>query len=75
MVLSQIMVMELDEGVDCLLNRAHLDQGHLMVFSISEREHCVFKISCVCCLPFARITTKDNIPEKDMSGLRLTERT
>jgi len=30
-VLSQIVVVELYEGLDGLLHRAHLDQSHLMV--------------------------------------------
>lgn len=33
-VLSQIVVVEFDEGLNRLLNRAHLDQGHLAVFSV-----------------------------------------
>lgn len=31
-VLPQVVVVELDEGFDGLLDRAHLDQSHLMVF-------------------------------------------
>lgn len=30
-VLSQVVVVELDEALDGLLHRAHLDQSHLMV--------------------------------------------
>lgn len=45
MVLSQIMVVELNEALDCLFDRAHLDQGHLAIFPVKlktkEHSHCV----------------------------------
>lgn len=37
-VLSQVVVVELSQGLDCLLHCGHLDQGHLAVFS-RLREH------------------------------------
>lgn len=36
MVLSEIVVVELDERLDGLLHRAHLDQGHLVVLPGGE---------------------------------------
>lgn len=36
-VLSKVVVVELDEAVDGLLHRAHLDQGHLVVLPITDR--------------------------------------
>lgn len=36
MVLSQIVVVELDERLDGLLHRAHLDQSHLVVLPGGE---------------------------------------
>lgn len=35
-VLSQVMVVELDEGLDGLLHGAHLDQSHLVVLPEGE---------------------------------------
>lgn len=35
-VLSKVMVVEFDEAVDGLLDRAHLDQGHLVVFPVKD---------------------------------------
>lgn len=35
-VLSKVVVVELDEAVDGLLNRAHLDQGHLVVLPVGR---------------------------------------
>lgn len=32
MVLTKIMVVELNEGLDCLLPRTHLNQSHLAIF-------------------------------------------
>lgn len=36
-VLSKVVVVEFDEAVDGLLNRAHLDQGHLVVLPVRHR--------------------------------------
>ena len=33
-VLAQVVVVELDEGLDGLLHRAHLDQSHLAVLPV-----------------------------------------
>lgn len=37
-VLSQIVVVELDERLDRLLHGAHLDQGHLAVFPVKKKK-------------------------------------
>lgn len=37
-VLAQIVVVELDEGLDGLLDGAHLDQGHLAVLSTLKKK-------------------------------------
>lgn len=36
-VLSKVVVVEFDEAVDGLLDRAHLDQGHLVVLPVKDR--------------------------------------
>lgn len=36
-VLSKVVVVEFDETVDGLLDRAHLDQGHLVVLPVKDR--------------------------------------
>lgn len=36
-VLSKVVVVEFDEAVDGLLNRAHLDQSHLVVLPVRHR--------------------------------------
>lgn len=36
-VLSKVVVVEFDEAVDGLLDRAHLDQGHLVVLPVEDR--------------------------------------
>lgn len=37
MVLPQVVVVELDEALDGLLHRAHLDQSHLAVLPVEEQ--------------------------------------
>lgn len=38
MALAKVMVVELDEGLNRLLHRAHLDQGHLAVLPTRQRQ-------------------------------------
>lgn len=38
-VLSQIVIMELNEGLDCFLDWAHLDQSHLAIFSVKYKKY------------------------------------
>lgn len=38
MVLSQIVVVEFNERLNCFFNRAHLDQGHLTVLPVKYRK-------------------------------------
>lgn len=37
-VLSQVVVVELNQGLDGLLHCGHLDQGHLAVFSRKNKQ-------------------------------------
>lgn len=38
MVLAQVVVVELNQALDGLLHRAHLDQGHLAVVPVQEKK-------------------------------------
>lgn len=63
-VLSKVVVVEFDEAVDGLLDRAHLDQGHFVVLPVRDRTMHFSGVS-LCLSPFPT-TIKEGTVDSDL---------